>query len=232
MMNPQAYGDRSGGVKWIVGFLLVLMAGTILLVFVASGTLNPKTAADARRTDAETEIFVAQSKLDQARAEIDLDTYQKQQAILLEFERQQRAQQLAQEAEDFQRMEAQKEWAIRLLAVATSLTFLLAAGAFAYRQYAQSRAAKRAETMQRYGRELYGLLSDLKARFQQLETESAAERFELQRLINTLQKQVATLQAEILNLESQNEPSPNGENGQAKSPILFPTTYRPRKNVN
>lgn len=222
MMNQYPHRDHGRAVKWIIFFILILLIALIVLVVLAVNPFNPQTIANANRTYAETQVFLAR------------------QGIILDYELRLYEMRLPQAAEDFQRMEAVKEWAARYLTFVVSIPLALAAfsfaalpvalavaaGTLALRQIVHLRMARRSQSRVRVQRELYQLLSDINHRMLDLAVKAAAENQELQNNLSGLEVQVVALETALSELRTLQSTSPNGANGQSKSPILFPTGYR------
>lgn len=241
------HSDRNNGVKYIVGFALFVLLLLLGVGFVASGVLSPKTAADARYIDAQTQIM-------QARAVLELALQKELDALHVEFERNQYVQKLAQSAADFERAQTLKEEAVRgiTLAVSSALAtsiyglsaalivtvlamgvmFVLGAFAFANRQIVESRIIQDSKIQAVSKREFYQWQSEQKQSLEQLETEQKTMRAAFEHQIELLQnqilmqaQQIEALQGELHSLTNQFD----GSNGQ-KGLILFSRDQRARKN--
>jgi hypothetical protein len=112
MHNSNFSQPNESAFKYILVFLLIVLAGGVALGFVIAGILNPKAAAEAREMDDKTEAYKNQVAAEAERPPVDLVTYRQREILKveieraealaqLEYEKEQYAQQLAQAQRDF-----------------------------------------------------------------------------------------------------------------------------------
>jgi TolA-binding protein len=167
--NPDA-----GATKYIVIFMLIIIAGAGILFTLASGNFGPEAAARANRIETQTEIE------------------KEKQLASLQYQKAEQQQRLEQAARDFELSLTLKEWGTRVftlgVTIALTLAALILAGGKSYQWVVQAQSARSAVSAQAASsiteqpaqpsvapaetvrmREIYALLSKMDARLEALE---------------------------------------------------------------
>jgi uncharacterized protein HemX len=200
MMYGNSYNPTPSAAKAIVVFLSLILIGTVALVLLASGNLGPKADAQAKQIESQTKLNEAEKSL------------------ALKFQEALYQQQLEQAARDFELGQALKDWGTRALIIGLMLTTVIIAAGKSVQWVYQARQVTQVTSAGQVQVEPSGAASEalrmrnIYALFEQMNDR-----------IEHLERQVATLRAQLLAAQQQLERlQTHGGNGSDPGEKIIP----------